>query len=106
MVHTMNDEELLKELLVYSLEDIPSMLSRLKDLHNREGTDSKMAELAHKIKGSAGAVSGEKLYHASFELEVMSNEGRKKEVKNQIEQVEKAFNEFSRDAEVMALTAT
>jgi HPt (histidine-containing phosphotransfer) domain-containing protein len=101
--HTMNDEELLKDILIFTLKDIPPMIDNLKQQLEEGKGSGEIAELAHKIKGSAGAVGAEILYDTLFELEITANEGDRSRFKEQIGMIEKAFDDFHRDKEVLSL---
>ncbi|MDC7219349.1 MAG: Hpt domain-containing protein [Spirochaetales bacterium] len=101
--HTADDLGLLKELLTFTLEDVPVMLKELEEL-SWEETD-KAAQIAHKIKGSAGAVSGEKLFAAAFELEETAKEGDSSRLEELYLFMCESFNEFKDDRDVKALLA-
>lgn len=101
--HTMNDRELLSELIGFSLGEIPGMLRSLEEALGDPDGAAGTAELAHKIKGAAGAVSAECLYQASFELELAAKEGRAKELPGLADGVRAAFDDFKDHPEVAAL---
>lgn len=101
--YTMNDLDLLKELVQFSLDDIPVMLSSLKESLDKKSEIDEIAELAHKIKGSAGAISGENLFSAAFELEALAKEGELDKLDDQYLLLDKAFNEFKSDPQVLSL---
>ena len=101
MKHTMNDMSLLKELVGFTLEDVPLMLDRLEETLKEDPEAA--AELAHKIKGSAGAVSAEKLFAASFELETTIKEGDLSRADDLYLFVRESFKEFSEDTDVCSV---
>ncbi|MDC7223024.1 MAG: Hpt domain-containing protein [Spirochaetales bacterium] len=101
--HVLNDLGLLKELLVFTLADVPVMLEKLESL--LESDTEGAARMAHKIKGSAGAVSAERLFTAAFELEETAKEGDTARLKDLYLFTCSCFKEFSEDEEVRALAS-
>ncbi|MBN2625247.1 MAG: Hpt domain-containing protein [Spirochaetales bacterium] len=100
--HTMNDRSLLVDLLRFTLEDVPDMLSRLEEALKKEESPRIIAEWAHKIKGSAGAVSAEKLFSSAFELEVTAQEEEDDNYEELYLLMRESFNEFREDENVQS----
>ena len=101
MTHTMNDLSLLKELVGFTLEDVPVMLENLKK--ELKGDVDAAAELAHKVKGSAGAIRAEKLFAAAFELETTLKEGDLSRAEELYLFVCESFKELTDDEEVRSV---
>ncbi len=100
--HAMNDRTLLVDLLRFTLEDVPDMLARLEDLIGKQADRVAVADQAHKIKGSAGAVSAERLFAAAFDLEETAKEGGRDRFDELYVLLRDAFNEFREDEDVRA----
>lgn len=101
--HTMNDGELLRELIQFSLGEIPEMIASLKKHAGTSNPCPPLAEISHKIKGAAGAVSAERLYRAAFELELQAKENRAESLEALVAEIETAFDEFRLCDQVSAL---
>jgi HPt (histidine-containing phosphotransfer) domain-containing protein len=99
--HTVNDLSLLKELIVFTLEDVPVMLENLEKVLDKDAETA--GRIAHKIKGSAGAVSAERLFAAAFELEETAKEGDMDRLRGLYQFLWETFKEFSEDENVQAL---
>jgi HPt (histidine-containing phosphotransfer) domain-containing protein len=101
--HAMNDRSLLVDLLRFTLEDVPVMLSRLEEALKKGESPRIIAEWAHKIKGSAGAVSAEKLFSSAFELEATAREEENDNFEELYLLMSESFNEFLEDENVQSI---
>ena len=71
---TAGDRNLLSEVIRFTLEDVPGMLSGIEAaLEN--GELGEVSRLAHKVKGSAGACGARSLYLKALDLELAGREG-------------------------------
>ena len=70
---TAGDRNLLVEVIRFTLEDIPAILDEI-DLALRDRHWQAAARLAHKAKGSAGAVGAQRLFLAALDLELAARD--------------------------------
>ena len=97
------DEILLAEVIRFALEDIPSLIEETA-LFLEAGNPREASRLAHKIKGTAGAVGALRLYGSAFALEMAGREGAGVDGAL-LEPVSRAFEAFAAHPRVRALAA-
>lgn len=89
---TAGDRNLLVAVIRFTLEDIPALLDEIDlALKNRHWHDA--ARLAHKAKGSAGAVGAQRLFMAAMDLELAARDADSTCIRFQSPLVE-AFESF------------
>jgi len=70
---TAGDLSILVEVIRFTLEDIPQIISELV-ISIRDDNRQETARLAHKIKGSAGAAGAQVLFLAALDLELAAKD--------------------------------
>ena len=93
------DEELLSEVVELFIEEVPDILSKLKDALDSGDWDS-AAKLAHTLKGSSSNVGAERFASLALELEDDSkkkNSARAKETYHMLQAEFAAVESFVKD---------
>ena len=70
---TAGDRSILSQVIRFTLEDIPQIIKEL-ELSLEAESWQEAARLAHKIKGSAGAVGARMLYLAALDMELAARD--------------------------------
>lgn len=109
LASTAGDQELLRQVLRFTLEDLPPLLGEAAALL-RSASAAELARTAHKIKGSAAACGAEKMYLAALELETAARDAKdirdeNPGFQNLYVSLEKSFEEFSKDGQVLQLAS-
>jgi len=99
---TMNDEELLAELLDFSLEDLELQFSQI-----RKAVEDQQREVArkaaHKLKGTAGAIGADKLFQQAFLVEQQAPEAEQEHLLSSLELLGSAIKELQNNKTIQEL---
>ena len=100
---TAGDRKLLSEVIRFTLEDVPGMLSGIEAALGN-GNLGEVSRLAHKVKGSAGACGARKLYLSALDLELTAREGDSG-CADHLPEVDNAFRQFGEHPAVKELAS-
>jgi len=87
----MGDEDLAKEIMALSLDDIPRQIRALKDFVEA-GDVPGIEYQAHTIKGASANVGGEALCEVAFEMEEAGKAGDLSTAKGRMAELEAQFD--------------
>jgi CheY-like chemotaxis protein len=90
VARTMEDEDLLREIICCFLEDTPHLIEGLKQ-HVRSGDSAAAGAQAHSLKGSAANVGGVALSETALEMERAGQAGRLEAIAALLPELERQF---------------
>nr|MDA3850340.1 Hpt domain-containing protein [Spirochaetaceae bacterium] len=99
---TMGDEELLKELITFTVEDMDKLLQDVRRA-TQSGEAQELKNAAHKLKGSAGTVGADRLFYAAFNLEQQAAEGQTSRWSESLKELEKQVECWLNHEQVLQL---